>query len=35
MEPGFPKFIADSWNGIPDNLDAVLSPSDSGELYPS
>uniref|UniRef100_G3PWN0 72 kDa type IV collagenase n=1 Tax=Gasterosteus aculeatus aculeatus TaxID=481459 RepID=G3PWN0_GASAC len=25
MDPGFPKLIADSWNGIPDGIDASFS----------
>uniref|UniRef100_A0A3B3C9A7 72 kDa type IV collagenase n=1 Tax=Oryzias melastigma TaxID=30732 RepID=A0A3B3C9A7_ORYME len=25
MDPGFPKLIADSWNGIPDDLDSAFS----------
>uniref|UniRef100_A0A8C6THY6 72 kDa type IV collagenase n=1 Tax=Neogobius melanostomus TaxID=47308 RepID=A0A8C6THY6_9GOBI len=25
MDPGFPKLIADSWNGIPDNIDSAFS----------
>ncbi|XP_045888772.1 72 kDa type IV collagenase [Micropterus dolomieu] len=25
MDPGFPKLIADSWNGIPDGIDAAFS----------
>ncbi|KAK9392689.1 72 kDa type IV collagenase [Crotalus adamanteus] len=32
MDPGFPKLIADAWNGVPDNLDAALEVSGSGEL---
>jgi len=32
MELASPKFIADSWNGVPDNLDAVLGLGDSGKL---
>lgn len=32
MDPGFPKLIADAWNGVPDNLDAVLDLSGNGEL---
>lgn len=32
MEIASPKFIADSWNGVPDNLDAVLGLGDSGKL---
>uniref|UniRef100_A0A8C3L4V1 72 kDa type IV collagenase n=1 Tax=Chrysolophus pictus TaxID=9089 RepID=A0A8C3L4V1_CHRPC len=33
MELASPKFIADSWNGVPDNLDAVLGLTDSGYTY--
>lgn len=33
MELASPKFIADSWNGIPDNLDAVLGLGDSGKPW--
>ena len=25
MDPGFPKLIGDSWNGIPDDLSAAFS----------
>lgn len=32
MDPGFPKLIADAWNAIPDNLDAVLDLQGGGEL---
>ncbi|XP_030060173.1 72 kDa type IV collagenase [Microcaecilia unicolor] len=33
MDPGFPKLIADAWNGVPDNLDAVLDHNGSGYSY--
>ncbi|XP_075394097.1 72 kDa type IV collagenase [Tenrec ecaudatus] len=33
MDPGFPKLIADAWNAIPDNLDAVLDLQGSGHTY--
>ncbi|XP_069495734.1 72 kDa type IV collagenase [Ambystoma mexicanum] len=33
MDPGFPKLIADSWTGVPDDLDAVLDHSGSGYTY--
>uniref|UniRef100_A0A670J1S2 72 kDa type IV collagenase n=1 Tax=Podarcis muralis TaxID=64176 RepID=A0A670J1S2_PODMU len=33
MDPGFPKLIADAWNGVPDNLDAVFDVSGSGHSY--
>ncbi|XP_048371843.1 72 kDa type IV collagenase [Sphaerodactylus townsendi] len=33
MDPGFPKLIADAWNGVPDNLDAVLDLSGTGFSY--
>lgn len=32
MDPGFPKLIADAWNAIPDNLDAVVDLQGGGEL---
>lgn len=31
MDPGFPKLIADAWNAIPDNLDAVVDLQGGGE----
>lgn len=31
MDPGFPKLIADSWNGVPDDLDATLSMNGEGK----
>ncbi|XP_040184680.1 72 kDa type IV collagenase [Rana temporaria] len=33
MDPGFPKLIADSWNGVHDNLDAVVDVRGSGYSY--
>lgn len=33
MDPGFPKLIADAWNGVPDNLDAVFQSTGSGHSY--
>uniref|UniRef100_A0A8C9SKG1 72 kDa type IV collagenase n=1 Tax=Scleropages formosus TaxID=113540 RepID=A0A8C9SKG1_SCLFO len=33
MDPGFPKLIAESWNGIPDNLDAALNLNGHGHSY--
>ncbi|CAH2324758.1 72 kDa type IV collagenase [Pelobates cultripes] len=33
MDVGFPKLIADAWNGVPDSLDAVLDHSTSGFSY--
>uniref|UniRef100_A0A8C9SYW7 72 kDa type IV collagenase n=1 Tax=Scleropages formosus TaxID=113540 RepID=A0A8C9SYW7_SCLFO len=33
MDPGFPKLIADAWNGIPDNLDAAFSLDGNGFSY--
>ncbi|KAE8607947.1 hypothetical protein XENTR_v10011337 [Xenopus tropicalis] len=33
MDIGFPKLIADAWNGVPDNLDAVLDQTGSGYSY--
>lgn len=32
MDPGFPKLIADSWNGIPDDLDAAFSMNGEGKM---
>lgn len=32
MDPGFPKLIADSWNGVPDDLDAAFSVSGQGKI---
>lgn len=31
MDPGFPKQIADAWNGIPDNIDAAFSLNQNGK----
>lgn len=31
MDPGFPKLISDSWNGVPDDLDAAFSMSGGGK----
>lgn len=31
MDPGFPKLIADSWNGVPDDLDAAFSMNSDGK----
>lgn len=25
MDPGFPRLIGDSWNGIPDDIDSAFS----------
>ncbi|KAM4722162.1 72 kDa type IV collagenase [Rhinophrynus dorsalis] len=33
MDPGFPKLIADAWNGVPDHLDAVMDHSEAGYSY--
>ncbi|KAM3920026.1 72 kDa type IV collagenase [Leptodactylus fuscus] len=33
MDTGFPKLIADSWNGVHDNLDAVFDLSGNGYSY--
>ncbi|XP_053347984.1 72 kDa type IV collagenase [Clarias gariepinus] len=33
MDPGFPKLIADSWNGVPDDLDAAFSMNGGGYSY--
>ncbi|GCC28822.1 72 kDa type IV collagenase [Chiloscyllium punctatum] len=33
MDPGFPKLIADAWNGIPDNLDGALESLENGHTF--
>uniref|UniRef100_A0AAY4EZJ5 72 kDa type IV collagenase n=1 Tax=Denticeps clupeoides TaxID=299321 RepID=A0AAY4EZJ5_9TELE len=33
MDPGFPKLIADAWNGVPDNIDAAFSLNQNGFSY--
>ncbi|XP_078067033.1 72 kDa type IV collagenase [Mustelus asterias] len=33
MDAGFPKLIADAWNGIPDNLDCALESLRTGHTY--
>lgn len=33
MDPGFPKLIADSWNGVPDDLDAAFSMNGGGKRF--
>uniref|UniRef100_A0A8C5PJG1 72 kDa type IV collagenase n=1 Tax=Leptobrachium leishanense TaxID=445787 RepID=A0A8C5PJG1_9ANUR len=33
MDIGFPKLIADAWNGVPDSLDAVLDQGGNGYSY--
>ncbi|MBN3317899.1 MMP2 collagenase, partial [Atractosteus spatula] len=33
MDPGFPKLIADAWNGIPDSLDAAFHFNGDGYSY--
>ncbi|XP_006000312.1 72 kDa type IV collagenase [Latimeria chalumnae] len=33
MDPGFPKLIADAWNGVPDNLDAAFEFNGHGHSY--
>lgn len=33
MDPGFPKLIADSWNGIPDNIDSAFSLNGIGNIF--
>ncbi|KAI1890130.1 hypothetical protein AGOR_G00170460 [Albula goreensis] len=33
MDPGFPKLIADSWSGLPDNLGAAFSLNGNGYSY--
>lgn len=32
MDPGFPKLIADSWNGIPDNIDSAFTLNGIGKF---
>lgn len=34
MDPGFPKPIGESWNGIPDEIDSAFSLSDIGKAFP-
>ena len=31
MDAGFPKLIADAWNGIPDGMDAAFSLNNIGK----
>ncbi|XP_024001431.2 72 kDa type IV collagenase [Salvelinus sp. IW2-2015] len=33
MDPGFPKLIADSWNGIPDGIDSAFSLNGIDDTY--
>ncbi|KAK6477034.1 72 kDa type IV collagenase-like [Huso huso] len=33
MDPGFPKFIADAWNGVPDSLGAAFQFNGDGFTY--
>ncbi|XP_041077695.1 72 kDa type IV collagenase-like [Polyodon spathula] len=33
MDPGFPKFIGDAWNGVPDSLDAAFQFNGDGFTY--
>ncbi|MGH0114583.1 UNVERIFIED_CONTAM: hypothetical protein FKN15_022056 [Acipenser sinensis] len=33
MDPGFPKLIADAWNGVPDSLDAAFQFNGDGFTY--
>lgn len=33
MDSGFPKLIADSWNGIPDGMDSAFSLNGIGKIY--
>ncbi|KAJ8252540.1 hypothetical protein COCON_G00218520 [Conger conger] len=33
MDPGYPKLIADAWNGVPDDLDASFSVNGDGYSY--
>lgn len=32
MDPGFPKLIAESWNGIPDDIDSAFSLNGIGKI---
>lgn len=32
MDSGFPKLIADSWNGIPDGIDSAFSLNGIGKI---
>lgn len=34
MDPGFPRIIGESWNGIPDDVDAAFSLNDIGKAFP-
>lgn len=31
MDPGFPRIIGESWNGIPDDIDSAFSLNDIGK----
>lgn len=34
MDPGFPRIIGESWNGIPDDIDSAFSLNDIGKAFP-
>lgn len=34
MDPGFPRVIGESWNGIPDDIDSAFSLNDIGKAFP-
>lgn len=33
MDPGFPRIIGESWNGIPDDVDSAFSLNDIGKYF--
>lgn len=33
MDPGFPRIIGESWNGIPDDIDSVFSLNNIGKAF--
>lgn len=33
MDPGFPRIIGESWNGIPDDIDSAFSLNDIGKDF--
>lgn len=33
MDPGFPRIIGESWNGIPDDIDSAFSLNDIGKNF--
>lgn len=34
MDPGFPRIIGESWNGIPDDIGSAFSLNDIGKAFP-